>query len=246
MIQGSCLNCTKLFETERAYPPRKFCSPTCRTAWNNARQAEDPEKRNRQSRESHHRHKEKANERRRQYHAQHRETENAKMRQWYAAHRDEELPKHRQWHEEHKGEANAGRRERYFALSPEQKSTLIRRQEVKARQQYPWSKLLRSAKARAKKKGVPFLLTEEWAKDTWTGRCALTSLNFKLDMPGRSGPHPLAPSLDRIRPEKGYVPDNCRFIIWAVNAFKGESTDAMMYGIAAVLLHCEPTESPEI
>lgn len=86
----------------------------------------------------------------------------------------------------------------------------------------PWRPLLYAARTRAKKKGLAFNLTNEWASSTWTGRCALTGLPFD---PPSSMQSPMSPSIDRIDATKGYVIDNCRFILWGMNALKGRGSD---------------------
>jgi len=111
----------------------------------------------------------------------------------------------------------------------------------KERLSQPWKKLLRSAEMRASKKHVPFGLTAEWAKSHWTGVCELTGIEFVLGQRG-PGPKSFSPSIDRIKPELGYVESNCRFVIWAVNAFKAEGDDDQMFRIARALLSY--TKSP--
>jgi hypothetical protein len=91
------------------------------------------------------------------------------------------------------------------------------------------------AKGRSKKKAIPFDLTNEWAESIWTGKCALTGIEFVLGQRGH-GPKRLSPSIDRIEPAKGYVPDNCRFILHAVNALKQDGTDAEMMEIARAIV----------
>jgi hypothetical protein len=94
---------------------------------------------------------------------------------------------------------------------------------------------LNAAKRRAKIKGLPFDLTDEWARDRWTGRCELTDLEFTLGLRG-PGAKLFSPSLDKIDPKKGYLQSNTRIIIWAVNAFKYDGDDETMYRIAVALL----------
>jgi hypothetical protein len=97
----------------------------------------------------------------------------------------------------------------------------------------PWTNCLRGSIRRAKKKGIPFELSNEWAKARWTGHCELTGLPFNLSHTFVSSD---SPSIDRIVPEKGYVPDNCRFILSAVNNLKGTGTDTDMLLIARILV----------
>jgi hypothetical protein len=79
----------------------------------------------------------------------------------------------------------------------------------------------------------------EWAEKTYTGVCALTGLPFinsAQAIAGKSGGRPYSPSIDRINPLKGYTQDNCRFVLFAVNSFKGTMSDPEMYHIARALI----------
>lgn len=82
-------------------------------------------------------------------------------------------------------------------------------------------------------RNLPFTLTDEWARKRWTGRCELTGIPFVV-----AGTHGkfFSPSLDRIDPKKGYVDDNCRFILFAVNTLKGVGTDEDMMLVARELI----------
>jgi len=94
---------------------------------------------------------------------------------------------------------------------------------------------VKTAEERARRKGVPFSLTAEWAISRYTGACELTGIPFVIGQRG-SGPKPYSPSIDRIVPSLGYTPGNCRFILWAVNALKHIGTDADMLFIARALV----------
>lgn len=96
-----------------------------------------------------------------------------------------------------------------------------------------WLYLVRKAKERAHKKNIPFSLTHTWASSRWTGRCELTGIEF---VRGEMGFSPYSGSIDRIEPSKGYTDDNCRFVLMAVNAFKGKLSDAEMLTIAKAML----------
>lgn len=76
-------------------------------------------------------------------------------------------------------------------------------------------------------------LTNEWAEQRWTGKCELSRLEFVLQTGKLSA---LSPSIDRIDSAKGYTPDNCRIICWALNRFRGNGTDAEMLVIAKALI----------
>jgi hypothetical protein len=68
---------------------------------------------------------------------------------------------------------------------------------------------------RAKKKGIVCELTKEWLQARLdAGVCELTGLPFTPQ--GLLAP--AMPSVDRKDSSKGYTPDNCRLICWALNA----------------------------
>lgn len=112
---------------------------------------------------------------------------------------------------------------------------------MKAR--YPWLSILNGCISRSKKNGRPCDIDREWCVERWTGRCELTGIEFVLNTPKRDN---CAPSIDQIEPGKGYTKDNCRFILWMLNAFKFTGTDADMYRVAEALLRHRPniSESP--
>lgn len=98
---------------------------------------------------------------------------------------------------------------------------------------YPWRSMVRSTRKRAAKEGIPHALDFAWAEKRWTGRCEITGIPFALpeERYGRKNRN-LFPSIDKIDPSRGYMPDNCRFVLFAVNVFKGDSTDEQMFEIA--------------
>lgn len=97
----------------------------------------------------------------------------------------------------------------------------------------PWRYVLMTAKSRSKVENIPYNLDKEWAVARWTGSCELCRLPFVIAKRLR---HPLSPSIDKIDPTKGYTKDNCRFVAWAINAFKGTGTDEEMLTIARALI----------
>lgn len=102
----------------------------------------------------------------------------------------------------------------------------------------PWMPLVAAAKVRAKQRSIPFDLTYEWASVRWTGLCEISRLPFDTTQNLR---HCYSPSIDQINPGKGYTQDNCRFVIWAINAMKGTNTDFDILTIAkAICDHHRP------
>ena len=82
--------------------------------------------------------------------------------------------------------------------------------------------MVRSARKRATEKNVPFTLTAADIAQIQSiidrGVCELSGTPFVRTEGDR---HHFAPSLDRIRPELGYVPGNVRVIVWCLNAALG-------------------------
>lgn len=216
-----CPECATTFQHRLQYESKRaYCTKKCRLkAWRRERRAKFPEKVRAEEMAAYLRNREKRI---------------SKMRAYYETHREQEKPKHRQWHAENRDEQNAKRRQ-WYANHQEYSKMKTAANEQHERLEQPWKKLIRTAEQRARKKGVPFELTYAWGEEHWTGHCKLTGIKFFLGQRG-NGPKSLSPSIDRIRPELGYVPSNCRFVIWAVNAFKGESTDEEMFRIAVSLL----------
>lgn len=123
--------------------------------------------------------------------------------------------------------------QRHYILNNQERTKGWQRKSYrKSRHTFPWRILLDGAKQRAKKSRIEFTLSPDWASRNWTGRCSLTGLTLSV------GPHrhALSPSIDRIDPKIGYIPSNCRFVAWAVNAFKQDWSDGEMYKISAAIM----------
>ncbi len=94
-----------------------------------------------------------------------------------------------------------------------------RREVVRQRAEASVAAGLRRARGRAKKRGLPFDLTLDWAiarLNEQNFRCALTGLPFYLE--DREGRNPYAPSFDRIDSKGGYTLGNVRIVVFAINA----------------------------
>lgn len=87
------------------------------------------------------------------------------------------------------------------------------------RQLRPGERAVRGAKHRAAKAGLPFDLEDhldEIERRVLAG-CELSGLPFTIDGPRDWD----SPSIDRIRPERGYVLSNVRVIMWCLNSLFG-------------------------
>lgn len=99
-------------------------------------------------------------------------------------------------------------------------------------EQTPWKRILRGARIRAEATGIPWDLDEEWAATRWTGCCEITGLPFKTNFGRGCGPGPYSCSLDRLKPELGYVKGNVKFVIFGLNAAKSSGKYEDAYVIA--------------
>jgi hypothetical protein len=102
----------------------------------------------------------------------------------------------------------------------------------------------RGAVGRARREGLPVDTSWMLAAPEHIVRqrycCALTGIPFDADYrtSGAGGTH-LAPSPDRIEPEKGYVPGNVRWVLWAVNRAKGEMPEPLFLRICRAVVDAE-------
>lgn len=104
----------------------------------------------------------------------------------------------------------------------------------------PIGTLIQGAKDRAKELSVPFDLdqhVEHYRNAVKAGTCELTGLPFVAGTGRRS---PFSPSLDRVRPELGYVHGNVRAVVWALNAGMGNWGLSDFAEVAKALLRKNP------
>lgn len=89
------------------------------------------------------------------------------------------------------------------------------------------SNLWKTAMHRAKMKGIAFDLPREWVIEKLKlGICEITGLEFELTKKkDRNYANPMAPSIDRIDPAKGYTLENSRMVVWGYNSLKACGTD---------------------
>ena len=102
----------------------------------------------------------------------------------------------------------------------QERDRMLRKAYVAARHvANPVPVLVHSAKGRSRRFGVPFSdKIEAPAAAAWKrGTCEVSGIPFS----GTGGQSPFSMSIDRIEPQKGYVPGNVRFVCWWVNAACG-------------------------
>jgi hypothetical protein len=96
---------------------------------------------------------------------------------------------------------------------------------------------MRNAKQRASKAGIPFELTEQYLEDIWTGTCPV--FGFRFNLPGTATRTAQTATLDRIKPEVGYVPGNVIWISDLANRIKQEATSDDILAVGSWLQQTE-------
>lgn len=91
----------------------------------------------------------------------------------------------------------------------------------------PWFDLYNSARQRAKKLGVPFLLTLAYLKSIYPtdGKCPVLDIELQRGLVTQDQ----SPSLDRLDPVKGYVPSNVTVISFLANRIKQNEIDPTIF-----------------
>lgn len=92
------------------------------------------------------------------------------------------------------------------------------------------------ARKRAAAKSIPFNLplgTVKKLVDDSAGMCALSGLPFQR---GEGHSTTWSPSLDRIKPELGYVSGNVRLILHGLNALKSTGTDEDLMAVCRAVV----------
>ena len=93
--------------------------------------------------------------------------------------------------------------------------------------------ILRRARTGAKSRGKKFGLNERVIKEIVRragGRCEVSGIPFSAVEV--AGVRPFAPSLDRVDSTKGYLPENCRLVCYAVNVALHQWGDEVLLRIA--------------
>jgi hypothetical protein len=216
-MQKLCLTCSEPVGPNR----KKFCSQRCAMKWHNAKQEErareDPELRAALRRARYWKDPERARNQMRNWRAKNPELATQIEKRRWAKHTDQRKQKSAAWRENNRDYLRARATQFHYDT----------------RANTPWKHILRSRFRDALKRGIPFELTAEWAANRWTGYCELSGIPFDLNN-SKSGFY--SPSIDKIIPEKGYLPDNSRFVLLAVNTFKFNGTDADVYRTAEAIL----------
>jgi hypothetical protein len=95
--------------------------------------------------------------------------------------------------------------------------------------------LIASARGRAKRSEIDFDLDnhlDPLLGRFLKGRCEITGIGFDLEAKAAWN----SPSLDRIKPDQGYVLGNVRFVLWAVNAALGNWGEDVFTEVASAFL----------
>jgi hypothetical protein len=97
--------------------------------------------------------------------------------------------------------------------------------------------MVTAARTRARKKGLPFDLTEDFVRPKLErGVCEVTGLPFV-----NAFNSPWVPSLDQTVPGAGYTQANTKVVVWAYNIAKQEFDHADVVKLAKALVSNDQT-----
>lgn len=91
------------------------------------------------------------------------------------------------------------------------------------------------ARSRARAKKLECDIDSQWAIAQLKGsdyKCPLSGVPFLEGIETKSFMRPFAPSVDRINPSVGYTKENCRLIIFALNAMISDWGEEIMHLVA--------------
>lgn len=114
---------------------------------------------------------------------------------------------------------------RAYAANPER----FKRYRLRQKSGNPAGVLLRSARQRARKRGIPFDLEPSDVVVPETCPCCTKPI-VASEAPGPANSR--SPSLDRINPDLGYVRGNVAVICWRCNNLKRDATSSELRAIA--------------
>jgi hypothetical protein len=133
---------------------------------------------------------------------------------------------------------NTAHMARWRAANPERAKAAHLRQSLKDSALITW----RQMRDRAKKAGVPCTLTVEEVKALLEETTICPVLNIPLQTgrgKGSKAASPDSPSIDRHRPELGYVQGNVVIMSWRANRMKYNSTAEEIYQLAEWMMNQE-------
>lgn len=94
---------------------------------------------------------------------------------------------------------------------------------------HPEKVMWKGAKHRAKVKNIPFTITVEDVQRVWPSDNQCPILHIPLKINEGSAALPNSPTLDKIRPELGYIPGNIAVISHKANSLKRDETDPQVF-----------------
>jgi hypothetical protein len=103
----------------------------------------------------------------------------------------------------------------------------------------PFYSVLKAARSRATARDLPFSITEEYLESIWTGVCPVFQVRLNLPSYGGHEHTAVKPSLDRLIPDKGYVPGNVVWMSLRANQMKSNGTSEELFRVAEWLQQTE-------
>ena len=120
-------------------------------------------------------------------------------------------------------EATRERSRAYRAAFPEKAKETLKASYQRRKVQDPAALLLKGAKERAKNQGIPCTIGKEHI--VIPDVCPILGIPITINVLGNNGGNrDQSPSLDKVKPELGYVPGNVRVVSNKANRLKADNT----------------------
>jgi hypothetical protein len=120
----------------------------------------------------------------------------------------------------------------YYAKNSEHLKPYFRNYSKKWRRTNVASAMLSRAKGNAKSRGLEFKLSRAWLDEKLAvGCCEVSKLPFNTEEANA-----FYPSIDRIDNSVGYLPSNCRLVVWIFNMAKNKYSDTEVMTLAKALV----------
>jgi len=164
--------------------------------------------------------KEKKRAQQKAYREANKERIRAREKAYYEANKEKELARQKAYREANKEKLAAYDKARYEA----NKEKVLARYKA-YRKANTEKQMFLAARHRAKRNNIPFNLTEDYLKSIYPSDMICPVLGFEMSVGlDENGSMNTSPSLDRIIPEKGYVPGNVVVVSMRANSIKTNAT----------------------
>lgn len=160
------------------------------------------------------------------------EARSKQAKEHYQAHKEDTSKRNKEWRENNKEKLSA-----YEKSDTRKKKNKEWREKKRSEDRFRF--VWYAAKRRAKTNDTPFTISKQDIIDIFPvdGKCPMLGIELQFN---NKKSEDNSPSLDRIIPEKGYVPGNILLISYRANRIKNDATVEELESIVSFLKGMEP------